>query len=166
MLEEKINFEDFYLEYFDYIYNFVYLRVKLHHDTEDILSESFIALWKDWGKMTNITHARKLIFTIARNKTNDYLRKKYKNSQIITEFDEEKVSDEFIQTEVLDKRKNLKIKIRKFVSGLDEKAIRFFKLRYEENKKLSEISQIMMISLNYVKVINNRLIKKIKLYVK
>lgn len=162
MLTTRPNFEDFYNSYFDYLYNYTYLRIGMHHETEDIVSETFMALWKDWKKLENGEHAKRLIFKIARNKINDFLRKKYKEFNELTEFDEETISDEKIVKEVLQPRNKLKKKIRSFVLKLDERLKKFFNLRYEQNKTFKEISLEMALTLNNVKVINNRLVKKIK----
>ncbi len=52
-------------------------------DAEEIVQETFLILWKNRDKLLDIQHPRNYIYTIARNKTYDYLTKISKTEKTI-----------------------------------------------------------------------------------
>ena len=74
--------------YFDYekrLYVYIYRMVQSHEGAEEVLNDVFMAIWKSAGSFRDGSRVSTWIFSIARNKTNDYLRKsgsKYEQEDI------------------------------------------------------------------------------------
>jgi len=155
------EFKDFYESSFDRIFNYVYSRSSNFQDAEDIVSEVFTAVWTSWGKIER-DNAIYFTFRIARNKTNDFLRKRYKIFEIFTEKSVEELADEYKNEKSFKNERKLKNILEKMLESLSERDKLLFRLKYKENKSFSEISEILNITKNNAKVINNRLIKNFK----
>lgn len=65
---------------------FVFVDSFVHNraDAEEIVQETFMVIWQNKDKLPLIEHPRNYIYTIARNKTYDYLTKVSKSERAIT----------------------------------------------------------------------------------
>jgi RNA polymerase sigma-70 factor (ECF subfamily) len=136
-------------------------------DTEDIVEEAFMGLWEMWNEVEQGSDLKPLIFQIARNKLNDYLRKKYK-LQEERKFVEEIETLKAIEEEVISnskgdtQRKRYLNILEDLKSELTEKQKKLIKIKYEEGCSYTEIAERMQITVNNAKVTNNYIIKKLK----
>jgi RNA polymerase sigma-70 factor (ECF subfamily) len=76
ILDTQGSFEELVTRYTKPLYNFTF---RLTHDpqtAEDLAQETFLKVWKSLEKYDQNQNFRGWIFTIARNTTTDYLRKK------------------------------------------------------------------------------------------
>jgi len=65
------------------IFAFVDSFIHSKADAEEIVQETFMVLWQNKERLLSIEHPRNYIYTIARNKTYDYLTKISRNEQAI-----------------------------------------------------------------------------------
>jgi len=157
----KYKFDDFYEQYFDYVFNYIYLRIPSIHDTEDIASEVFTAIWQNWKNINHDINIRNYVFKIAKNKINDYLRKFYRINLHTAHVDPEEIPFEKIVVDSARSKKTESI-LTSICLSLNPKEKKYFSLRYEKNYTFKEISEELGITINNAKVYNNRLVKKIK----
>jgi RNA polymerase sigma-70 factor (ECF subfamily) len=69
------HFHVLYDRYFRRIYNFVYARMRNHADAEEVVQETFAAVFKSLSRYRGQSTLLSWIYGIARNTTNNRLRK-------------------------------------------------------------------------------------------
>jgi RNA polymerase sigma-70 factor (ECF subfamily) len=155
-----MNIEPILSRYLKSVFNYVFRIVGDKSETEDIVQEAFVKVWKNLKKFNPENNFKTWLFTIARNTAIDQLRKR-KNisfSQIdsLTDGEDEKnfqgnvvdiepLPDEiFMRKELNEELENALSKIR-----LDFREIIF--LHYMEDLTFEEISGIVDKPLNTVK---------------
>lgn len=165
---DENSFRDLVLRYLKPIYNFSLRMTGNKNDSEDIVQDVFLKVWKNLKKYDERAAFKTWIFTIARNTIFDYLRK---NKELIfsdLENDNDEISFEenivdedvnieesFFENEILE---NLKEGIEKL--SKKDKEILF--LRYEDGITFEEISKILEKPLNTVKSDYRRALLRLK----
>ncbi|WP_345955991.1 sigma-70 family RNA polymerase sigma factor [Mucilaginibacter sp. PAMB04168] len=81
---DEAAFKLLYDAYKNKIFTFVSKFVHSAADAEEIVQETFMVLWKNRAGLTLIEQPRNYVYTIARNKTYDYLSRIARNEQSIT----------------------------------------------------------------------------------
>lgn len=76
IIEDKGSFDELVHRYTTPIYNFAYRLTGNIEYAEDITQDTFIKVWKNLKKYDSKYSFKSWIFTIARNTTTDFLRKK------------------------------------------------------------------------------------------
>ena len=131
-------------------------------DIEEIVSESFFVLWKNYKKMNLSDNISNYLCGVSRNILLKKLRKnKIFNKNVNIEdyqniLDSKKdVEDMFYEQERISFMENI-------VLGLDSESREIFILYYYEQRKVKEISKILNISESKVKTKLYRIRKKLK----
>ena len=131
-------------------------------DIEEIVSESFFVLWKNYKKMNLSDNISNYLCGVSRN----ILLKKLRNNKVFNK----NVNIEDYQN-VLDCKKDVEDMfyeqekigfIENIVLNLDEESKEIFILYYYEQRKVKEISKILNISESKVKTKLYRIRKKLK----
>ena len=73
--QSEPHFAELYDRYFQRIYNFVYARIRNHVDCEEIVQETFIAVFRSFGNYRAQSSLLSWIYGIAKNTTNNSLRR-------------------------------------------------------------------------------------------
>jgi len=145
--------------YISPLYNFI-ARLTNRNDASDIVQETFIKVWKNLNRFDGRKASFKTwIFTIGRNTTTDFLRKKYSllfsdiekdNDEDINSF-AENIPDEQILPDIalekLQDKEFLNDVLNKLKSSYREVLI----LHYQEEMTFDEIGKILNKPLNTVK---------------
>lgn len=71
----ETHFGELYNRYFQRIYNFVFARVRNHVDCEEIVQETFIAVFRSFENYRGQSSLLSWIYGIAKNTTNNALRR-------------------------------------------------------------------------------------------
>jgi len=136
-----------------------------HDERDDILQEVFIAVYKNIFDFEDGQKFSSWIYQIAHNKTIDYWRKNKKDRGQDISVDEnlDFVNSVFWKNDVDEEIQNIENQelLKKLFSILDLKYREIFILRYEEEKKYEEISEILKIPKSTVSTLLNRGRKKI-----
>lgn len=152
--------------YTSHIYNFSARFVGLDNAT-DIVQEVFIKVWKNMKKFdVSKSSFKTWLFTIARNTTTDYLRKK--KMKVFSELDKE--DEEFTETikdeVILPSEAMEKLEDKEYLNSLLEKLPKNYKevliLYYQEEMTFSEIGESLNKSLNTVKSWHRRALIKLR----
>ena len=72
---EKMWFDEIYLKYHKEIYRYVYSLSYDKNIVDDIVQETFTILYKKQNEVKHYEDIRGWLYTVARNKTGDYLKK-------------------------------------------------------------------------------------------
>ncbi len=160
MKKEK-DFSKVYRTIFDDIYGYVYKRIANYADTEDIVEETFIALWESWESIEPAS-TRKYAFGIARNKIADHLRKHYRILVKLSEFKEEEDYGSPNVAKVKTKLNEYRTILNELIENLADREKSLILLKYQENKSFLQIAEELKITQNNAKVLHNRIIKKLQ----
>ncbi len=158
---EDKRFKDFYNTYFRYVYKIVRSHIANTEDASDIISEVFVNIWHSFENLDFNSNIKSYVFTVTKRRVLDFLRKKYRFSN-----KELSLSDELIDSlsssneDSIQNTENLLIQT--LVAKLNTKDQLFYNKKYKENKTYIQIAKELNISVGNAKVINNRLVKKLK----
>lgn len=151
------EFTSYYKINFKKIFRYVYSRIPSIHDTEDIVADSFLALWKSNVTIENNTDS--YLLRIVKNKINDYLRRKYRIELITSSFEDTIGQTNTKEPEEIKSSNNIVHNVLSLLNTRDKKVI---ELKYFQGRTNNEIATTLGITINNVKVIHNRIIKRIK----
>lgn len=73
--QNEAHFAELYQRYFQRIYNFVYARMRNHAETEEVVQETFLAVFRSFENYRGQSSLLSWIYGIAKNTTNNSLRK-------------------------------------------------------------------------------------------
>ncbi len=73
--QSEPHFGELYSRYFQRIYNFVYARIRNHAECEEIVQETFIAVFRSFENYRGQSSLLSWIYGIAKNTTNNALRR-------------------------------------------------------------------------------------------
>lgn len=143
---------------------FAYRLVKDSFMSEDIVQESFAAIYINRNSYKPKNSFKAFLFTIIRNRCIDYFRK---NSKIIsTDYEEMDLASEEISAYQLIEYKQKLIYAKKLLNKLNADYRTAFYLYEYEEFSYKEIAEIMDKSLPQIKIIIHRARNKIHKYVK
>ncbi len=154
--ESVRQFEKLYKEYFRQIYGYIYRRVPTLQDTEDIVAETFTAVWANLDQLDPQRKAKSWVFGIASHKLNDFLRRVYNLE--VTAFNPE-TPDPEDNVRKSDKASRLLDELLTELPAADYKLI---DLHYRQNIPYSGVAEQLGISEDNAKVRAGRIITKLK----
>ena len=141
--------EELYVYYYPKLVLFVSYHVKSKHDAEEIVSDTFFAVWEQRGNLIKVQNFNTYIYAIARNHVADFLKYKTKNNMHIVRYDaEEEVAlvpsssdpeTDLIGEELLN-RLNEAIESLPAQNKIAFKLVREMKLKYKEAAEIMGIS--------------------------
>ncbi|PZP50398.1 MAG: hypothetical protein DI598_05650 [Pseudopedobacter saltans] len=145
---DELAFAEFFCGLKEPLFRFLFSLTKSQQEAEDILQEVFISIWQKKDALEDIANLNGFVFTIAKNKALDYLRKK-------TNFVEISDSD-LIHSHQADpfsilKGKELQEQVCLAISGLPQKQKMAYQMFKEEDMPQKEIAQKLNVSISTVK---------------
>ena len=160
-------FSSLVFRYSDHIYNFA-RKLGAKNDATDIVQEVFVKVWDNLKKFDTNKSFKTWIFTIARNTTTDFLRKKkillfsdIENNSV----EENEVNDipdpGPISIELLQKVEDAK-HLEEILFKLDSKSREVLSLYYQEEMTFVQIGEVLNQSINTVKSIHRRALIKLR----
>jgi RNA polymerase sigma-70 factor, ECF subfamily len=174
---DKKGFEILINRYLKSVYNFVFRMVGDQSQTEDIIQDSFIKLWKNIKKIDPKQNFKTWLFTIARNTTIDYFRKR-KNiafSQLDSKIDQENGESEKSFTEniadleplpnELFMQKELGQELERALAKIRIDFREVILLHYMDGLTFEEISAIVQKPLNTVKSHHHRALTSLRKFI-
>ena len=149
----KIFLNEFKIPLYNYIYRIVYNR----HDVEDILQEVFLKIFKNIKKIDFFQNYKSFIYKVARNSALDFLEKRKDDYEL----DEKTIEREGVSYE----RMEAKDRMEKALQNISKEERELILLKYVQNLTVLEISEILKISENTIKVRIFRTIRKMRKYI-
>lgn len=151
------NFDLIVKQYLKPIYNFAFRLSGNESDAADITQEAFLKVWKNIKNINSDKNLKTWIFTIARNTTIDWFRKrknisfsKMGEGENENNFEESIEDIEPLPDEIFE-RKELKKELEIALSKIRPDFREIIFLHYSENMTFEEISKIVGKPLNTVK---------------
>lgn len=149
--------------YYDFVFFFIKSRIQSYHDAQDLTSDVFMALFENIKMYKGTASFKNYLFGIVKNKLKDYLKsKKLAYDTLLFSDIPFELNDTFTNT--TQRPKNRKIKLRKAINYImniiNPRYATILNLIYNHAYSRLEIARKLNLSLNNLKVLEHRAIKK------
>ena len=162
---QNLAFERLLKEFQRPLYNHIRTIVLNHDDTDDVLQNTFVKVFQNLNKFKGESKLFSWIYRIATNEALTFLNQKAKKSGISSETLQSKAIDN-LKADVYFDGNEIQIKLQKAIALLPEKQQLVFKMKYFEELKYEEISEILGTSVGALKASYHHAVKKIEAFVK
>lgn len=145
--DSQTAFKSLYLAYFQRLMRFVSLYISSEVETEEIVSDTLLAVWNNRHTLPEISNFNSYIYAIARNKIINYYRiKRIEKVEL-----EENIIDLFIHADTtpeedLISKEDIE-RLNAAINSLPNKCKLAFKLVREDKLKYKEVATILDISI-------------------
>jgi RNA polymerase sigma-70 factor (ECF subfamily) len=146
------------------LYNHIRTIVLNHDDTDDVLQNTFLKVFQNLNKFKGESKLFSWVYRIATNEALTFLYKKAKSSGVSSETLQNKTIDN-LQSDVYFDGNEIQIKLQRAIAILPEKQQLVFKMKYFEELKYEEISEILGTSVGALKASYHIAVKKIESFV-
>ncbi|EIA07855.1 RNA polymerase sigma factor [Flavobacterium frigoris] len=157
-------FQRLLLAYQKPLYNHIRNIVLNHDDTDDVLQNTFIKVFQHLKKFKGESKLFSWIYRIATNEAISFLSQKAKKNGVSSESLQNKTIDNLKSDPYFDGNE-VQIKLQKAIAALPEKQQLVFKMKYFEELKYEEISDILGTSVGALKASYHHAVKKIEAFV-
>ena len=145
------NFKDLFDQYKNRLYGYVLTIAKSHTAAEEITQEIFIKLWLSRDLLSTVTNLDGYIFTIARHRTFNYLRKATNDARFLAELKEHMEPIENSNVEELIIKKGYDKLLAEALDKLSPQRRQVYELSRHKGMNLEEIALHLGLSRNTVK---------------
>ena len=157
-------FQKLLLAYQRPLYSHIRNIVLNHDDTDDVLQNTFIKVFQHLKNFKGESKLFSWMYRIATNEALSFINQKAKKNG---------VSSETLQNKTIDNLKSdpyfygdeVQIKLHKAIAALPEKQQLVFKMKYFEELKYEQISEILGTSVGALKASYHHAVKKIEVFV-
>jgi RNA polymerase sigma factor (sigma-70 family) len=162
---QNAAFQKLLLTYQKPLYNHIRNIVLNHEDTHDVLQNTFIKVFQHLKKFKGDSKLFSWMYRIATNEALTFLSQKAKKNGVTSESLQNKTIDNLKSDPYFDGNE-IEITLHKAIATLPEKQQLVFKMKYFEDLKYEEISDILGTSIGALKASYHHAVKKIETYVK
>ena len=172
LIEQLINvqtrekaFRELISLYKERLYWHVRKIVISHDDTDDVLQNTFIKIYKNIGKFKQESKLFSWMYRIATNEAITFINKRNKERKVdISEVQEQIVST--LESDIYFSGEEVQEILQKAIASLPQKQQLVFNMKYFDNIKYTEISEILGTSVGALKASYFHAVKKIESYIK
>lgn len=136
-----------------------------HDDADDVLQNTFIKVFSNISKFKGESKLYSWIYRIATNEALTFIEQRAKKQGITNEEVKQKALQK-LETDVYFEGDAIQLKLQKAIATLPEKQQLVFKMKYFEEMKYENISEILDISVGGLKANYHHAVKKIEAYLK
>jgi len=165
--EEKRNyaFNLIVRKYQEKLYWHIRKIVIKHDDTDDILQNTFIKVWKGLDGFREDSKLYTWLYRIATNESLTFLKQK-KTKYLLPIVDYENQLKETLQSDEYFNGTEIQLKLQKAILKLPEKQRIVFNMKYFEEMKYDDMSEVLNTSVGALKASYHHAVKKIENYFK
>lgn len=146
------------------LYNHIRGMVIDHDDTDDVLQNTFIKIFRNLGNFKGDSKLFTWMYRIATNEALTFISQKSRKSNLQPGEHQEKAINSLHADEYFD-GDALQLKLQKAVVTLPEKQQLVFRMRYFEDMKYEDMSEILGTSVGALKASYHHAVKKIEDYI-
>lgn len=157
-LTTQENFIRLYQAYVNPVFRYLYTRVNSVQDAEDLTSQTFLKAYQSYATLRDQDRFAPWLFTIARNKLNDFYRQRKNNIALIPETIEDDLPAPNVVFEMDERFKQLRLSV--FALSDDDQEL--IRLRYFGELTYREIAETVGRSEQSVKKNIYRLLARLK----
>lgn len=141
-------------------------RIVLNHDdADDVLQNTFIKVYKNIEGFNGDSKLFSWMYRIATNEALTFLKKKQKKSVVSGSELQQRMVDN-LQADVYFEGNEIQLKLQQAVATLPEKQKLVFNMKYFEEMKYEEISEVLNTSVGGLKASYHLAVKKIESFLK
>ncbi|MBC7846135.1 MAG: sigma-70 family RNA polymerase sigma factor [Flavobacterium sp.] len=157
-------FQKLLKEYQKPLYNHIRNILLNHDDTDDVLQNTFVKVFQNLNKFKGESKLFSWMYRIATNEALTFLNHKAKLGGVSSETLQSKAIDN-LKADIYFDGNEIQIKLQKAIIQLPEKQQLVFKMKYFEELKYEEISEILGTSVGALKASYHHAVKKIEAFV-
>lgn len=139
--------------------------VKNHEDADDVLQNTFLKIFRNIEKFNGDSKLFSWMYRIATNEAITFLNNRAKKQKISSEELQQKIIEN-LETDVYFEGREIQLKLQKAIATLPEKQQQVFNMKYFQELKYREISDILGTSEGALKTSYHIASKKIEEYLK
>ena len=160
---QNLAFQQLLLQYQKPLYNHIRNIVLNHDDAHDVLQNTFLKVFQHLKNFKGESKLFSWMYRIATNEAITFINLKAKKSGTTTEAVQTKLVENLKADSYFD-GDAVQIKLQKAIHILPEKQQLVFKMKYFEELKYEDISEILGTSVGALKASYHHAVKKIELY--
>ena len=158
-------FEELLIQYQKPLYHHIRNIVLNHDDTDDVLQNTFVKVFQYLKSFKGDSKLFSWMYRIATNEALTFLKQKAQKSGISSETLQTKAIEN-LKADVYFDGNEIQLKLQKAIATLPQKQQLVFKMKYFEELKYEEISEISGTSVGALKASYHHAVKKIEIYLK
>ena len=136
-----------------------------HDDADDVLQNTFVKVYSNIGKFKGNSKLYSWMFRIATNESLTFIEQRAKKQGISNvELQQKAILN--LESDVYFEGNEIQLKLQKAIATLPEKQQLVFKMKYFEEMKYENISEILDTSVGGLKANYHHAVKKIEEYLK
>ena len=162
---QNIAFKNLVQQFQKPLYYHIRNIVLNHDDADDVLQNTFIKVFQHLDKFKGESKLFSWIYRIATNEAITFLNSKAKRNSSTNQELQSKIIDN-LEADVFFDGNEIQIKLQKAIAILPEKQQLIFKMKYFEELKYEQISDILGTSVGALKASYHIATKKIELFLK
>ncbi|MHA7943429.1 RNA polymerase sigma factor [Formosa sp. 3Alg 14/1] len=137
--------------------------VKSHDDTDDVLQNTFIKIFRNINTFKGDSKLYSWMYRIATNEAISFINKRAKLLQITNE-ETQQLALDHLQSDVYFEGDDIQLKLQQAIAKLPQKQQLVFNMRYFEDIKYKDMSEILETSEGALKASYHLAVKKIEDY--
>jgi len=165
--DEKLSrkaFEQLVKEFSQSLYWQIRKMVLCHDDANDVLQNTLIKAWSNIGQFRGESRISTWLFRIAINETYTFLNKeRQRNQSSMTDLEDMMVQN--LQSDPYFSGDETELKLQKAVLSLPEKQRLVFNMKYYDDLKYEEISEILGTSVGALKASYHYAVQKVENFI-
>ena len=162
---KEIAFRKLITTYKERLYWHIRKIVVSHDDADDVLQNTFIKIFKNIDRFNNNSKLYSWMYRIATNESITFINKRAKERNVdFAEYNQSVAST--LQSDVLFDGDEIQLILQQAIATLPEKQKLVFNMKYFDEMKYNEISQILETSVGALKSSYFHAVKKIENYIK
>ena len=158
---QNIAFQKLLRDYQRPLYNHIRNIVLNHDDTDDVLQNTFIKVFQNLKNFKGESKLFSWMYRIATNEAITFIQQKAKKNGISNEALQSKIVDNLKADTYFDGN-DIQYKLQKAIALLPEKQQLVFKMKYFEEIKYEDMSEILGTSVGALKASYHHAVKKIE----
>ncbi|WP_418513474.1 RNA polymerase sigma factor [Corallibacter sp.] len=157
-------FNELVAQYKERLYWHIRHIVKDHNDTDDVLQNTFIKIYKNINNFKGDSKLYSWMYRIATNESLTFISKRAKQLQISNE-EAQNLAIKNLKADEYFEGDDIQLKLQQAIATLPEKQQLVFNMRYFQDMKYKDMSEILDTSEGALKASYHIAIKKIETYI-
>lgn len=162
---KELAFRSLISQYKERLYWHIRKIVISHDDTDDVLQNTFIKIFKNIDSFKAESKLYSWMYRIATNEAISFINKKAKEKKVdITDYQQEMANN--LEDDNWFSGNEIQLILQKAIATLPQKQQLVFNMKYFDEMKYNEISEILETSVGGLKASYYHAVKKIEAYIK
>lgn len=161
----NLGFKELVCCYKERLYWHIRKIVINHNDSDDVLQNTFIKIFKNISKFNGDSKLYSWMYRIATNEAITFINQRAKKSNSTTEDIQQTIIGNLISDDYFD-GDAAQVKLQQAIATLPQKQQLVFNMRYFDNIKYKDMSDILDTSIGALKASYHHAVKKIEIFIK